>query len=73
MEEFALGFATAVDAVEPETNLLVGSRKPFTIGSFRDEAVGRVRAVARYVFKGAADPAFSTGGGATVGRTTANV
>ena len=40
MEEFALGLAAAINAVEPETNFLVGSSKPFTISSFGDEAVG---------------------------------
>jgi hypothetical protein len=40
MEELAFGFAAAVYAVEPETNLLIASSEPFTISGFGDEAVG---------------------------------
>jgi hypothetical protein len=39
MEELALGLAAVVYAVEPKTNLLVASSKPFTIGRFGDEAI----------------------------------
>jgi hypothetical protein len=40
MEESAIGFAAAIYAIVPKTNLLVASREPFTIGRFGDVAIG---------------------------------
>jgi hypothetical protein len=60
MEEFAVRFDTTVQAVESETNLLIGSSEPFALGVLGDEPVSRVGTVAGYVFNRMADPAFST-------------